>query len=105
VNLLRNAAQSLEPGGRAWLALSRRNGKGIEVLVRDEGQGMSPEDLAGALTPFVTTRPGGTGLGLPIARQVAYAHGGDLEITSEPGVGTQVRVTLGLEDPSRLARA
>jgi signal transduction histidine kinase len=105
VNLLRNAAQSLEPGGRAWLALSRRNGKGIEVLVRDEGQGMSPGDLAGALTPFVTTRPGGTGLGLPIARQVAYAHGGDLEITSEPGVGTQVRVTLGLEDPSRLARA
>ena len=93
VNLLRNAAQALGPGGRAELSLVSRGGE-VEVDLRDDGPGMSPEQLEVAFQPFSTTRPGGTGLGLPIARQIAYAHGGDVEITSTQGAGTCVRVRL-----------
>jgi signal transduction histidine kinase len=44
--------------------------------------------------PFYSTSPEGTGLGLPIARRIARAHGGELEIESRPGGGTTARITL-----------
>lgn len=93
VNLLRNAAQALEPQGRAELFING-NESAVEVHLRDNGEGMSPDQLAKAFQPFSTSRPGGTGLGLPIARQIAYAHGGDVEIESQVGSGTHVRIRL-----------
>jgi signal transduction histidine kinase len=50
--------------------------------------------------PFFSTKASGTGLGLPIARQIVAGHGGDLSITSEPGQGTTVRVRLPLVNGS-----
>jgi thiol:disulfide interchange protein/signal transduction histidine kinase len=93
VNLLRNAAQALPPGGTAQIAVSR-TGTDVDVVITDDGEGMTPAEVVAALQPFVTSREDGTGLGLPIARQIAYAHGGDLELTSTAGAGTRVRVRL-----------
>ena len=73
------------------------------VSVRDEGCGMTPEVLQNVMTPFYTTKQGdnqGAGLGLPQAAEVARAHGGDVEISSTPGKGTTVTLTVSMR-PAR----
>jgi signal transduction histidine kinase len=72
----------------------------VALHFSDEGQGMSSDDRAQALKPFFTTRPTGTGLGLPIAQRVVEAHGGALDIESVVGRGTTVIVRLPLDDGS-----
>jgi signal transduction histidine kinase len=101
-NLLFNAAQALGPGGSA-VATAKEAGDFAEVSIRDGGVGMSGEDLARLSTPFFSTKPSGTGLGLPIARQIAAAHGGDISIESEVGNGTAVRVRIPLLNGSAIA--
>src|SRR5262249_32511297 len=93
LNLFLNAAQALPAGGHAHVATSTLNGC-ITATITDDGSGITADAIGRVLDPFFTTRPGGTGLGLPIARQIAVAHGGDLSITSEPGAGTTVSVRL-----------
>ncbi len=95
LNLLLNAAQALPPGKGATLRLDL---EGIEarIVVADQGTGIPAGELAHVLDPFFTTKPDGTGLGLPIARQIAVTHGGSLSIESTPGQGTRVEVRLPL---------
>jgi signal transduction histidine kinase len=95
-NLLFNAAQSLEPGGRVQIDAAEADG-GVDVIIADDGVGISRENLARMERPFFSTKANGTGLGLPIARQIAAAHAGSLSIDSEPGRGTTVRVRLPAE--------
>ena len=64
------------------------------MIIRDDGSGIPAEQLVRVFEPFFTTRAEGTGLGLPIARRIARAHGGELTIESEPGHGTIVRISL-----------
>jgi two-component system, NtrC family, sensor histidine kinase HydH len=93
VNLLRNAAQAVPPGGQAALTL-RVEPEAYWIGIRDNGPGMDEGTRSTAFAPFFTTRDDGTGLGLPIARQVALAHGGAIELESSPGDGTTVTVRL-----------
>jgi two-component system sensor histidine kinase AtoS len=93
LNLLHNAAQSLERGGETRGDVQIVNGR-VDVTVRDSGRGIEPERLATIFEPIQSTRPEGTGLGLTIARRIAQAHGGDVEIESTIGTGTIVRVHL-----------
>jgi PAS domain S-box-containing protein len=71
----------------------------VVLDVSDTGVGIPPENLAKVMEPFFTTKPAGqgTGLGLPICRRLVEAHGGTLEVESEVGKGTTVRVTLPVE--------
>lgn len=66
------------------------------VRVGDRGAGIAAGDLARVFEPFFTTRPvgKGTGLGLPVARDIVRAHGGDITIDSRLGVGTTVVIRL-----------
>jgi signal transduction histidine kinase len=66
----------------------------VTVLIEDTGAGMSDETLSRAFDLFFTTKPDGTGLGMALARSVIDLHGGALDIQSEPGRGTRVRVRL-----------
>jgi two-component system sensor histidine kinase AtoS len=93
LNLLMNAAQSLPAGGRASVSARRENGH-LLVAVSDTGAGIPEQDLSRVLDPFYSTRPQGTGLGLPIARQIAVAHGGEVSVQSRQGEGTVVTVKL-----------
>jgi len=95
LNLLLNAAQALERGGSASLTLDV-DGSDARIVVTDSGSGIPPEELIHVLDPFFTTKADGTGLGLPIARQIATAHGGSLRVESAPGQGTRVEVRLPL---------
>ena len=93
LNLMINAGQSLDAGGRAIVKTRIDDGQ-IVVSIEDNGAGMGPIQLDRIAEPFYTTRAGGTGLGLPIARQIAMAHGGDIAVESNLGKGTTVRVRL-----------
>jgi signal transduction histidine kinase len=95
LNLLLNSAQAMGPGGRASVSVEI-DGSEVRVVVTDTGGGIRPEDLEHVLDPFFSTKVDGTGLGLPIARQIAAAHGGSLKIESVPGDGTRVEVRLPL---------
>ncbi len=81
INLLRNAVEaSIETGSKsATIAWSRIN-IGLELLVKDEGPGLS--GTANLFVPFFTTKPGGSGIGLVLCRQIAEAHGGQLTLES-----------------------
>jgi len=98
-NVLTNAAQALEGKGTITIRVSAA-GEDLAVSFEDDGEGMPEQALALALSPFFTTRPTGTGLGLPIVRRIAEAHGGHVEIESTLGEGTSVTIHL----PRRPAR-
>jgi len=70
----------------------------VEIAVTDTGVGIPPDNLDKVFEPFFTSKDGGTGLGLPISRQIALEHGGTLRCESVPGHGTTFRLTLPLPD-------
>jgi hypothetical protein len=97
VNLVLNAIQATPPGGwiRIRTGLSNRDGKKhVSVEVEDTGQGMSAEAAEKAFHPFFSTKAQGTGLGLPIAKQLVEQHQGRIALASRPGNGTRVTVEL-----------
>lgn len=97
INGLDAAAAEGHDGGHVWVETRAVEG-GVELCVADDGPGMTPEVLAQAFTPFFTTKPPGhgTGLGLAVCHGIVGAHGGRIDLESEPGRGTRVRVFLPL---------
>lgn len=93
VNLVANAIQACDRNGTVQL-WAFRNGDQIMVDITDDGCGMDSETLRRVTEPFFTTRSEGTGLGLSITRQLIELNGGSLNITSTPGKGTTVSLTL-----------
>ncbi|MBW2241052.1 MAG: PAS domain-containing protein [Deltaproteobacteria bacterium] len=108
LNLIRNGLQALgQDGGTITIttrvALERRlvtdlghSRPTLVISIEDDGAGMDAEELRQATVPFFTTRTGGTGLGLAVAEYWTAQHEGTLDIESEKGVGTRVRVALPL---------
>jgi len=100
INLLANAVKFSDPGGTVVVRSAFEAHGGFAISVIDEGIGMSAEEIPIALTPFRQVNAGlqrkyeGTGLGLPIAKQLVEMHGGALVIDSKPGAGTTVTVRL-----------
>lgn len=99
VNILTNARHAVEdvssPASTPAVVLStRRHGDRIAVTVRDRGPGIAPDDLAHIFDPFFTTRRTGTGLGLPIAKNIIDGLGGALSVDSRPDAGTEIRIEI-----------
>ena len=93
LNLSMNAIQAMSEGGRLSVKMQPL-GDRCQVEVADTGAGMSDEDLERAFDPFFTTKEEGTGLGLAICYGILSRHGGEIDIDSQPGAGTQVKVKL-----------
>jgi signal transduction histidine kinase len=99
INLLSNAVKFTSEGGHVRLSSAQKNG-GLAIAVSDTGIGMAPDDIPTALTPFgqvdskVRRKQEGTGLGLPLARQLVELHGGTFVIESKINVGTTVTFVL-----------
>ena len=96
MNFCVNAMDAMSEGGTLTLRTRKWADTEIVLEVQDTGRGMSTEVLSHALDPFFTTKGigKGTGLGLPLALATARAHGGDLAIQSEEGIGTTVQLRL-----------
>ena len=71
----------------------------VAIVVADRGTGIAPADLPRVFDPYFTTKRGGTGLGLPIARNIVEGLGGALSIASPPGRGTEIRIELPVGAP------
>jgi signal transduction histidine kinase len=101
-NLVRNACQAMRGGGRVDIVVTRgklASSPAVSIQIKDHGHGMEAEVRERALDPFFTTRPSGTGLGLPIVQRIVEAHGGELILESEEGAGTSVTLLLPLGAP------
>jgi len=98
LNLVTNAADAMPDGGRIRLCAGRRGEREAYVEVADSGAGISDEVKARMFEPFFTTKEAGrgTGLGLAVVDSIVSAHGGRVEVESEPGRGSTFRVVLPL---------
>ena len=89
LNIIANAAQAVEEGGRLSIAGGDRT-----IAFTDDGPGIAPEILEKIFTPFLTTKTKGTGLGLAIAHKIVEAHGGTIEAKNGPGGGATFTIRL-----------
>lgn len=95
VNLMMNAVQATPEGGRVTVT-SGTEGDQAVFRVSDTGRGIHPGELNDVFKPFYTTRHNGTGLGLPITREIVKRHGGKIDVQSRLGKGTTFSLTLPL---------
>jgi signal transduction histidine kinase len=105
VNLLTNAKQAVGVGDTASattpnaasvaLSTTRLTSRRVAIVIRDRGAGIGPDDLPRVFDPYFTTRRAGTGLGLPIAKNIVEGLGGHISVVSAPGAGTTIRIELG----------
>jgi two-component system, NtrC family, sensor kinase len=104
MNLLVNAAHAIETRGVITLRTGCA-GDQVWIEVADTGKGMPPAVMQHIFEPFFTTKAvgKGTGLGLSLAYDIVKKHGGEIEVSSEPGVGSTFRVTLPLRPPAASA--
>jgi signal transduction histidine kinase len=94
VNLLQNAREALGEKGNVFVTAACRRDHAIEICVRDDGPGISPEKLGRIFEAYYTTKERGTGLGLAIAKHNAELYGGSLRVESELGKGAKFIVTF-----------
>jgi len=93
LNLVLNAVEAMPAGGDLRMEV-RKEGEGVVLAVQDRGPGMKKEVSERLFEPFLTRRPGGTGLGLALVRRTVEAHGGTVRVHSKPGKGTRVEIRL-----------
>lgn len=96
-SLLANAVEATAEGDQVRLVASRL-GREICIELADSGAGIAHEQLQNIFRPFYTTKPRGMGMGLPLARRIVQRLGGRIEVESQAGHGTQVRVYLPLAE-------
>ena len=93
INLLKNSLESIEDKGRIELS-SNIYKKHLDIIVEDNGIGMTKEELEKITEMFYTTKPTGSGLGVALSNEIVKAHNGELMYTSEKGKGTKVIIRL-----------
>ena len=92
-NVVRNAVQAAAVGGGHVELRAERSASGVVLHVEDDGPGLAA-DHPGHVRPFYTTRPGGLGLGLPLARKIVLLHGGELSLERRSPKGARVVLRL-----------
>jgi len=93
LNLVLNGAEAMKEGGELLLEV-RKVGESVTLAVQDQGPGMQKEVAERLFEPFLSRRPGGTGLGLALVRRTVESHGGSVRVLSKPGRGTRVELRL-----------
>jgi signal transduction histidine kinase len=92
-NLVLNAEHAMPSGGEL-IFTTRREGGSVVLDVTDTGVGMTDEVRSRIFDAFFSTRPGGSGLGLPTTRKILEGHGGAIQVQSEPGKGSRFTIRL-----------
>lgn len=99
INLLKNAAENSSSGSRMELQIFSEDPL-LHIFVKDHGCGIDARQMVHIFEPFHTTKSYGTGLGLPIVKNIMEAHHGTISINSSPDTGTVVHLTLPLTQQS-----
>ena len=97
VNMLVNARHAVNGHESEDAAVSLStfvDGERVRIVIADRGAGIDPSDLAHVFDPFFTTKRGGTGLGLPIAKNIVEGLNGTIVVSSDPGRGTEINIAL-----------
>jgi len=95
-NIALNGVEAMDGCGRLGIAVSLR-GVQVAIAISDTGRGMPAEERRRVFEPFYSKKPGGTGLGLTLARRIVAAHSGRIEIESTPGHGACFTILLPLD--------
>jgi signal transduction histidine kinase len=90
INVLKNAHESGSPPEEVTVTIQSGIDGGVVLRVLDRGRGMDSDALQRVTLPFYTSKPGGTGLGVPLSSEIAEAHGGRLQLENRPGGGLVV---------------
>lgn len=93
LNLISNSIDAMPKGGRLYITSRIQQDKAV-INVSDTGAGIPQENISKVFNPFFTTKPTGTGLGLSIVHRIIEEHKGRIEISSQEGKGTDVRIEL-----------
>ncbi len=88
MNLVKNAIEAMPEGGQLW-ARTTATRRGVALELIDTGHGVDDTTLLHMFEPFYSTKDGGSGLGLPTARKIIEAHGGEISVQSEVDRGTK----------------
>ncbi|MHC4800187.1 MAG: two-component system sensor histidine kinase NtrB [Planctomycetota bacterium] len=96
LNLFINARQAMSDGGELLIRTDRRK-KDAVIQISDTGSGIAPDKLPHIFDVYYSSRPQGSGLGLPTAKKIVEAHKGTITVDSEPGKGTSFTVRLPLQ--------
>ena len=86
LNLIVNALDAISDNGNVQIILTKSNEQFV-VSIIDDGCGIAPKQLLTIFHPFTTTKPDGTGLGLPVAKRIIEGHGGHIRVSSAPNQG------------------
>lgn len=98
LNLFINAQQAMIDGGELLIRTARRKKEAV-IQVSDTGSGIAPDKLPKIFDVYYSSRPQGSGLGLPTAKKIVEAHNGTISVDSEPGKGTSFTINLPLRKP------
>lgn len=93
LNLFINATQAMQGGGEL-IVRTKMSDKNANIEISDTGSGISPDKIDKIFLAYYTSRPAGTGLGLPIAKKIIDAHNGHITVNSLPGKGTSFTITI-----------
>jgi len=96
LNFVTNASQAMPDGGTITLGAQREESQ-VKLTFKDQGSGISPDDIAKIFQPYFTTKDVGIGLGLAITERIIKEHGGEIEVESTIGTGTIITVSLPLQ--------
>jgi two-component system sensor kinase FixL len=100
INLIRNALEAVEGGDapEILIATSLAGEDEVRVRIEDNGHGIAPELTNSLFDPFVSTKPGGMGVGLSVSRTIVEAHGGRISAENRPGGGATFHIALPVAD-------
>lgn len=93
LNLFKNALESMQVGGKLSILLSENDDK-LVLSITDTGKGMTRHQVSQVFMPFFSSKPGGTGLGLPFVLKTVEDHGGTIAVESQIGIGTKFTLTF-----------
>jgi signal transduction histidine kinase len=96
-NIIKNALQAMPEGGLLRIS-GAASDRFLAVSFRDNGSGISPENIGHIFEPYYTTKTQGSGIGLMIVQRIIQDHGGRIDVHSEPGVGTTFTVFLPVDE-------
>jgi two-component system, NtrC family, sensor kinase len=105
LNLLINALQAMPEGGDIDVTASVSHANEIEIVVKDGGSGIAPENLSKLFDPYFTTKIRGFGLGLTVVERIVQEHGGTIQVASEQGKGASFTISLPIRHVSENVEA